>query len=67
MIEGYSSTTWLVSSETSYLSNVKDLQGARASSDGFPCFRDGDVEIRFTRKPEDAISVHSAVLKSNSP
>ena len=35
--------------------------------DGFPVFRDGDVEICLSRKPEDRFVLHSVVLGLHSP
>ena len=34
--------------------------------DGFPVFRDGDVEICLSRKPEDRFVLHSVVLGLHS-
>ena len=39
---------------------------ARPPKDGFPTFRDGDVEICLSRKPEDRFVLHSVVLGLHS-
>ncbi len=40
---------------------------ANPPKDGFPVFRDGDVEICLSRKPEDRFVLHSVVLGLHSP
>ena len=40
---------------------------ANPPKDGFPVFRDGDVEISLSRKPEDRFVLHSVVLGLHSP
>ena len=39
---------------------------AKPPKDGFPVFRDGDVEICLSRKPEDRFVLHSVVLGLHS-
>ena len=38
----------------------------RTPQDGYPVFRDGDVEILLSRKPEDRFVLHSVVLGLHS-
>lgn len=39
---------------------------AKPPKDGYPVYRDGDVEISLSRKPEDRFVLHSVVLGLHS-